>query len=174
MLVLLEINSLAHYHRRLLIIRERRCNAFFIELDSMHESLFKIDSISFSNLSQLILNLILLYLIKLLPLQPFLLSSSLLLQILKELINSILPLFMFPLNPLSFLFLPLILAEPPNYSPLKRPLPVQLGRMLLNQHLLLLPLILFLLPLRHSVHLETPPLPEVHGLALECMHLLNR
>jgi hypothetical protein len=81
---------------------------------------------------------------------------------------------MFPLDPLSFLFLPLILAEPPYYSPLERPLPVQLGRMLLNQHLLLLPLILLLLPLCHSVHVETPPLPEVHRLALECMHLLNR
>ena len=81
---------------------------------------------------------------------------------------------MFPLDPLSLLFLPLVLAESPDHSPLERPLPVQLSCMFLNQDLLLLPLILLQLSLRHAVHVATPPLPEEHGLALECVHLLDR
>jgi hypothetical protein len=133
----------------------------------MHQPFFKICPVTFCDLSELILNLILLYLVQLLLLLPFLLHPCLLLQIFKELINSILPLFMFPLDPFSFLLLPLVLPEPPDYSPLKRPLSVQLSRMFLNQHLLLLPLILLELSLRHTVHVATPPLPEEHGLALE-------
>jgi len=82
---------------------------------------------SFGDLSQLVLDLVLLDLLKLLSLHPLLLLSSPLLHGLKEPINLLLPLFMLLLQLLLLQALHCVLLDPFECPSFKAPLPVYLS-----------------------------------------------
>jgi hypothetical protein len=98
----------------------------------MYESLVHVDSVCATDLPKLVLDLLFHNLVNLLPLDPFLLVPRLLLEIFKELINRVLPLFMLLLDPPAFLLPFDVLLKSFQDRKLDHPPPVKLSCVLPN------------------------------------------